>query len=278
MGKMILNGKEYTSSPKDGFPPIIYSDEEREIGVWRNGKPLYERTYICSVSDLVNSTVNSSQISGEYHFVNTDTSKWDMYRLIEGQLFNFGNTVNTVKSNWLNYPSSNAYIRCNLQQVNNQGDIFAYINLTYSASNFYNDRSNIKFCFVIQYTKTTDVAGSGKYTTYGGLTHHYSTSEQVVGTWIDGKPLYEKTYVNSGSDITANGGTWTTVCSESWAQSVKQITSSLLSRQPYSSSSAGISTPCEFIAESGAIKINPFRNLTFKTNAFFVIQYTKTSD
>ena len=26
-----------------------------------------------------------------------------------------------------------------------------------------------------------------------GTTHHYSTTEQVVGTWIDGKPLYEKT-------------------------------------------------------------------------------------
>ena len=23
--------------------------------------------------------------------------------------------------------------------------------------------------------------------------HNYSTNEQVVGTWIDGKPLYEKT-------------------------------------------------------------------------------------
>ena len=27
----------------------------------------------------------------------------------------------------------------------------------------------------------------------GGSSHTYSTSEQVIGTWIDGKPLYEKT-------------------------------------------------------------------------------------
>lgn len=26
-----------------------------------------------------------------------------------------------------------------------------------------------------------------------GTTHHYSATEQVVGTWIDGKPIYEKT-------------------------------------------------------------------------------------
>lgn len=28
---------------------------------------------------------------------------------------------------------------------------------------------------------------------YATLGHNYSTDEQVVGTWIDGKPLYEKT-------------------------------------------------------------------------------------
>ena len=27
----------------------------------------------------------------------------------------------------------------------------------------------------------------------GNASHNYSTDEQVVGTWIDGKPLYEKT-------------------------------------------------------------------------------------
>lgn len=29
----------------------------------------------------------------------------------------------------------------------------------------------------------------------GANQHNYSTTEQVVGTWIDGKPLYEKTFV-----------------------------------------------------------------------------------
>lgn len=28
-----------------------------------------------------------------------------------------------------------------------------------------------------------------------GSTHNYSTDEQVIGTWIDGKPLYETTVV-----------------------------------------------------------------------------------
>lgn len=41
--------------------------------------------------------------------------------------------------------------------------------------------------------------------------HHYSTTEQIIGTWIDGTPVYEKTFVGkmaSGStscDITFDG-------------------------------------------------------------------------
>ena len=34
-----------------------------------------------------------------------------------------------------------------------------------------------------------EIDGSG-----GGSSVNYSTSEQVIGTWIDGKPLYQKTY------------------------------------------------------------------------------------
>lgn len=38
--------------------------------------------------------------------------------------------------------------------------------------------------------------GTTKKTTVGDIQKNanYSTTEQVVGTWIDGKPLYEKTY------------------------------------------------------------------------------------
>ena len=61
---------------------------------------------------------------------------------------------------------------------------------------------------VIQYTKTTDVAGSGQWTPMAQPTHHYSTIEQVVGTWIDGKPIYEITLnptVAVGSNTVAHG-------------------------------------------------------------------------
>jgi len=39
--------------------------------------------------------------------------------------------------------------------------------------------------------------------------HHYSTTEQVIGTWIDGKPVYEKTIyctIASGSETNTPHG------------------------------------------------------------------------
>lgn len=42
----------------------------------------------------------------------------------------------------------------------------------------------------------------------GGGGHNYSTTEQVIGTWIDGSTLYEKTIVYSGN---IRHGTYTTI-------------------------------------------------------------------
>ena len=42
----------------------------------------------------------------------------------------------------------------------------------------------------------------------GGGGHNYSTTEQVIGTWIDGSTLYECTY-DLGSDLTLQDSTWT---------------------------------------------------------------------
>ena len=48
----------------------------------------------------------------------------------------------------------------------------------------------------LRYTKTTDAPGSGKWTPQGVPAIHYSENEAVVGTWINGKTLYARTFVN----------------------------------------------------------------------------------
>jgi hypothetical protein len=41
----------------------------------------------------------------------------------------------------------------------------------------------------------------------GGAMRNYSTEEQIVGTWIDGKPLYEKMIATSG-DVMSSTAEW----------------------------------------------------------------------
>lgn len=47
-----------------------------------------------------------------------------------------------------------------------------------------------------------------QYTDGSGEKHDYSTDEQVVGTWIDEKPIYETTYIFS-SPLTIETNLWT---------------------------------------------------------------------
>ena len=42
----LINITDITGGNDDRFQPVIYSEDEREIGVWTNGKPLYEKTFV----------------------------------------------------------------------------------------------------------------------------------------------------------------------------------------------------------------------------------------
>lgn len=157
----------------DGFPPLIYSDEEREVGVWRDGKPLYQKTLYYNehlygnvnkdVTALnIDTCVDISGMTGEH-------SQW-------GYCATFGYARE----------SSSANITALYNGQNKQLQL--RFGSDYSDSNYFNG-CNI----TLLYTKTTDTAGSGTWTTQGALAHHYSTDEHIIGTWIDGKPLYEIT-------------------------------------------------------------------------------------
>ena len=179
MGKIILNGKEYVTSTTRGFPPLIYSDDEREVGVWRDGKPLYQKSFAGTSSDT------TFQIS---------ISSLNVDRFVDGQISVVANG-GSIKS-IVYFANANDMTRI---WVNGS-------NLNVQIGSDYPARP-INYVATILYTKTTDTAGSGKYSAVGDLMHHYSTTEQVVGTWINGETIYEKTYEFS-SDVTINGNTW----------------------------------------------------------------------
>ena len=164
------------------YLPTIYSEEEREVGVWRDGKPLYSKTISCG-------TLPNSATKNVAHSI----SNIEYAVIIQGSAKNPNNGIQIP----LPYVYGN--IRC----------LQTYIDPTYIKLISTENMSVYTQSYVtILYTKTTDVAGSGTWNGQGGYAHHYSTSEKVIGTWIDGKPLYEIT-VEFSSEITVNNNTWT---------------------------------------------------------------------
>lgn len=245
MGMIFLNGKEYTSSPKDGFPPIIYSDEEREIGVWRDGKPLYQKSFYMAISagtSRINHNIaNLGQIANAYGMTIPSTSVSDK----ESRPIPFVYSTDSSSSAWYSgFTFNNTEI------------------LLQSGASFASRHSNAYI--TVQYTKTTDVAGSGKYTTYGGIAHHYSTSEQVIGTWIDGKPLYERVFNIQivPSDLPSNYLSQYNVKSVKWG---------------YIHTWAGNQ---EILSEKFVYNTNTkeFTSTEYTWSDFMYLQYTKTTD
>lgn len=156
------------------YLPTICSDEERQVGVWRDNKPLYQKTIV----------KNSTDISGAG--VSFDVSTLDIDTCVDV----FGTCDRIVTGvGTLIYPF-NAYEDASLRTYLAYSKFNTCINFSIK---FYVGESTSTQYITILYTKNSDVAGSGNWNTDGTPTHHYSTNEQVIGTWYNNKPLYEKT-------------------------------------------------------------------------------------
>lgn len=136
-----------------------YSTEERQIGCWVDGKPLYQKTW----------KFDSSLAIPANTWTGTSIRVSD---------FNFENIVSVIGTNA-------------------DGTFFGFLGANHDQTNvqlIQTRNAQITLIYVtFQYTKTTDVAGSGDLTPTALPTVHYSDTEQVIGTWF-GETLYQKTY------------------------------------------------------------------------------------
>ena len=148
------------------YLPALYSEEEREVGVWTDGKPLYQKTV--NFGTLPNNT--------------TKTVSSGLTNVVMHNIFGVAVAPNGFT---LTLPH---------REISGTGNV----DIIYQADNYirlvtdYN-YSTFTSYITLQYTKTTDQPGSGTFLTDGTPSHHYSTSEKVVGTWIDGSTVYERT-------------------------------------------------------------------------------------
>lgn len=178
----LINITDITSGRNDRFQPVICSEEEQEIGVWINGKPLYKRTIVKSFE------------SGSRNLTITFTDYFPSSYYIEG-IFDYSIVLKASDSGSWAIPdydtgggtkiTSFNVISCNLSR--SQGTAWGNTPTVY---------------LTIYYSKTDDTAGSGKWTPQGVPAVHYSTDEQIVGTWIDGKTLYQKVVTGLSINVT----------------------------------------------------------------------------
>lgn len=167
-----------TGTTHSKFQPVIYSLEEREIGVWKDGRPLYQKTV--DFGTLPNNTTKT---------VSYNISDLDYFVMVQCVAHNQNGSRNIPFVDDA-YKSGDVL----LDTIKSSGVIRIIA---------HTDLSSLTGDVTLQYVKTTDVAGSGSWTPQGVPAVHYSTDEQIIGTYL-GETLYEKTIVVSALSIGEN--------------------------------------------------------------------------
>lgn len=155
---------------------VNYNTEEQLTGKrWIDGKPIYQKSFNESVKSSASDWVSNGDLSD----LNID---------------NFLNILGTVLyTDGKIFPINSGY----LAMAYNPSTKSMIVTQTSMGNNY---TWNVKY--TILYTKTTDTASSPIKTMQLKPMINYSTEEQVIGTWIDGKPLYQRTFF--GVQITQN--------------------------------------------------------------------------
>ena len=219
------------------FAPVIYSDTERKIGIWRDNKPLYQKTI-----DLGSDT-------------NISNANW------ETSVFSISNLEKIILIYGVN--SSGTYYPLNAYHSGDDVNLLACRD---------GNPANIRWV-TLQYTKTTDTAGSGDWNTDGVPTVHYSTNEQVIGTWIDGKPIYQKTWDFSGSPIMLTYADWVN-SGISAGENIKAIISSELKYGVLVLGSVEVGVN----VDGYPVGFQKLDNLNTRGVSYCTLRYTKTTD
>ena len=221
----------------------LYSTDEKMIGRWIDGKPIYQKT-VSGTNGAVNTDANIADIAD----VDTVVS-------LDGICTNYAGTGITM-----GIPSDTLFVKYQNGKV-----------MTYTSNSSYANKPCI---ITIKYTKTTDSAVDI------GSDTDYSTTEKIVGTWIDGKPIWQKTVdcgalPNNTTKSIAHGISNLDYVIDCRGYSLNPTSNARLPI-PYvstSSSSKGIS----IALTDTEIQIGTDYNRSAYTSTYVTLQYTKQS-
>lgn len=225
-----------------------FSTSEMLIGSWIDGKPLYQKTFTVQLSGTNASTLIS-------------IPNIDNLCDFEGY-YNRGDQNNAIIA-----VNANSWT---IQSALIVGKISNGVEISYRGS--IGLPSNSDVVVTCRYTKTTDSSINI------GMESDYSTTEKIVGSWIDGKPLYQKVVTG----LTLSNGQ---IVSFGSLDIEEQVFCRLIKAKKGSDKNWYRNTyyagQNDFLSllpqESGGVFVIIGGNTNY-TDASFVIQYTKTTD
>lgn len=241
----------------------IYDTTERMVGRWIDGKPLYQRTIVCGalpnngISNVVHNISNIDSIVG-YDGISIKPSD---------------GTVRFIPTPTGSDNAKLIGVSVNKTQISiwSPDDWSAYTN-TY---------------VTLRYTKTTDASVAI------GTENDYSTDEMIIGTWIDGKPIYQKTVHISNMNITVqNSGEASTELTDLASLNINSVVNLIVGSCNWGgtgrvqlpvcliNNSVSISVDYTYNYDTKKLSIRHFRSSssTVISDFYVTIQYTKTTD
>ena len=178
----------------------LYSTTEKVVGCWTDGRPIYQKTFTGTIPNAttvgtgVSSTISvgasvQDYIKLDFRFIASSKNQMDLSIYSDAQ-------IGVSQSGDVNFNGIRLYGSPN--SATNNKNCIVVINSNTSSN-------GLSYTVTARYTKTTDSANSFKYADE----NDYSTSEKIVGTWIDGKPIYQRTYtgtlpatIDDGTEVT----------------------------------------------------------------------------
>ena len=214
-----------------------YSTYERCVGTWTNGKPLYQKTYTgLSISLGTNSWTTLTGV--------TITNGEDL-----------------VKAECYGEYTEQYLLNCTKVHLNKADGSVEIRNI---------ESSTTLTAITLTYTKSTDSAIPLAVKTTPSY-EVYSTDEQIIGQWIDGKPIYRRA-IPITSEWALQANTW--VKSNISASGIDYFVDGRLIVEYQGTKSIHF---LQIAQIDGYIAGNCFRSMSANVGCYLILEYTKTS-
>ena len=210
------------------------------------GKPLYQRTWTSSTRESISNASWGQQFS---------IPKAGMEQLVQ--------------------------CICSDNQYGQAWKVLANLDSSATYVSFMACRDNSDFSatdVTLQYTKTTDSTSPVEYAS----PNDYSTSEKIVGTWVDGKPIYQKTITGTATLPAMPSYSSIGTTSELISSDIGDIIDVLITGKGTGAAYQGYQSPASYVAYVNVGgNINVGQGIASGTTEIayrITVQYTKSTD